>query len=153
VTTGADERLGKVLALASKVARERFDQALRASGSSFHTYMVLSHARRYHGVSQRQLAEQLGIEGPTLVRHVDRLAEEGFVRRVRHARDRRVSLVELTPEGQAHLDRITATADALDSELRRLFSDEEVATLYTLLNRIRTHYDDVEREAHVNRVG
>jgi MarR family transcriptional regulator for hemolysin len=135
-----DERLGKVLGITAKRTREQFDQALRSAGSSFHVFMVLSHAKRYPGVSQRHLAEQLGIEGPTLVRHVDRLAEEGLVRRVRDERDRRISRVELTPAGEAHLERATVAANRMDAELRTLFTKAELSTLYGLLHRIQDHY-------------
>jgi MarR family transcriptional regulator for hemolysin len=141
------ERLGKVLALAAKVSRERFDQILRAAGGSFPTYMVLTHAEAYPDLSQRQLADRLGIEAPTLVRHIDRLVADGLVRRVRDPRDRRVSRVELTAHGTAAADRLREVADAADTRFRALFTSGELATLYQLLYRIRDHYDK-EPDAH-----
>ena len=142
-----EERLGRLLALTSKVVKERFDEQLTEVGSSLNTYLILKHAAIYHGVSQRQLAERLGIEGPTLTHHLDRLATEGLACRVRDPQDRRVSRVELTAEGQAHLDRVEAYADKADNEFRNLFSDRELKTLFVLLNRIRDHYT---KEAHVH---
>jgi MarR family transcriptional regulator, transcriptional regulator for hemolysin len=109
----------------------------------------------YHGVSQRQLAERLGIEGPTLTHHLDRLAADGLACRVRDPQDRRVSRVELTGEGQAHLDRVEAYANKADNEFRDLFSDKELDTLFALLNRIRDHYtkDQYTKEAHGHLAG
>jgi MarR family transcriptional regulator for hemolysin len=145
------ERLGKVLALAAKVSRERFDQILRAAGGSFPTYMVLTHAEAYPDLSQRQLADRLGIEGPTLVRHIDRLVADGLVRRVRDPNDRRVSRVELTALGTAAADRLRVVADEADARFRLLFTPDELTTLYQLLYRIQDHYEK-EPDAH-DRVG
>jgi MarR family transcriptional regulator for hemolysin len=132
--------LGKVLAIASKLAREHFDRRLRTVGASFPTYMVLNHADAYPGLSQRGLADRLGIEGPTLVRHIDRLVSEGLVQRVRDPQDRRVSRVELTAEGKEAALRYTAVANESDTEFRSLFTPQELATLYELLYRIQDHY-------------
>jgi MarR family transcriptional regulator for hemolysin len=146
VPAGA-ERLGKVLGLAAKVSRERFDQLLRAAGGSFPTYMVLTHAEAYPDMSQRQLADRLGIEGPTLVRHIDRLVADGLVQRVRDPNDRRVSRVELTALGTAAADRLRAVADEADAKFRLLFTPAELTTLYQLLYRIQDHYVK-EPDAH-----
>jgi MarR family transcriptional regulator for hemolysin len=135
-----EERLGKTLGIAAKLCREHFDQGLREAGSSFHSYMVLRHAESYPDLNQRQLAERLGIEGPTLVRHIDRLVAEGLVQRVRDGDDRRVSRVELTAAGKDHLDRISEHADVMDSEFRGLFSPVELDTMYLLLHRIIDRY-------------
>src|SRR5262249_38805894 len=115
-----EERLGRLLALTAKVVRERFDERLTEVGSSLNTYLILKHAGRLQGVSQRQLAELLSIEGPTLTHRLDRLAAEGLARRVRDPLDRRVSRVELTSDGLAHLDRVEAYANKADTEFRSL---------------------------------
>jgi MarR family transcriptional regulator for hemolysin len=145
-----EERLGRLLALTGKVVRERFDEQLTEVGSSLNTYLILKHAAMYHGVSQRQLAERLGIEGPTLTHHLDRLAADGLACRVRDPHDRRVSRVELTAEGQAHLDRVEAYANKADKDFRNLFTARELDTLYALLNRIRDHYT---KESHGHHAG
>ncbi len=135
-----EERLGKTLAIAAKLVREHFDQGLRAAGSSFPAYLVLRNAHQSPGVSQRELADRLGIEAPTLVRHVDRLVADGLVERVPHARDRRVSHVRLTPDGEEHLARVTAIADVMNDELASLFTDAELAALFGFLDRIWQRY-------------
>jgi MarR family transcriptional regulator for hemolysin len=141
-----EERLGRLLALTAKVARERFDEQLIEVGSSLNTYLILKQAAYDPGVSQRQLANGLSIEGPTLTHHLDRLAADGLARRVRDPHDRRVQRVELTAEGKAHLDRVEAYANKLDAGFRSLFTKPELDTLFDLLNRIRDHYT---KEAHV----
>jgi len=142
-----EERLGRLLAMTGKVVREQFDQDLCAVGSSLNTYVVLRTVAAHPGLSQRQLASALGIESPTMTRHLDRLVGDGLVVRDRSAGDRRVSQVQVTPAGQAHLDQVESHAIELDRQLRSLFTAAEIDTLSELLLRVRCHYT---KEADVN---
>ncbi len=123
------ERLGKVLGIAAKVAREHFDQMLRTVPvAPFPTYMVLTHAEAYPELNQRQLADRLGIEGPTLVRHIDRLVADGLVRRVRDPQDRRVSRVRAHRRPAPPPPIATGGGQQADAEFRLLFTPEELTT-------------------------
>jgi MarR family transcriptional regulator, transcriptional regulator for hemolysin len=135
-----EERLGRLLGMTGKVVREAFNEDLANVGSSLNAFIILKHADMHPGLSQRQLAATLGIEGPTLTHHLDRLTAEGLLRRVRHPDDRRAYCVELTAEGVAHLEHVTAYADQCDAEFRKLFTELELSTLFELLTRIRDHY-------------
>jgi MarR family transcriptional regulator for hemolysin len=142
-----EEALGRLIAMTGKVVRERFDRGLMAVGSSLNTFVVLRSAALSPGVSQRQLAAALGIEGATLTHHLDRLATDGLIQRVRNEADRRVSYVELTPAGRAHLDRVQAHAGVMDKEFRSMFTPEEAATLTELLTRVRDRFTE-EADVH-----
>jgi MarR family transcriptional regulator, transcriptional regulator for hemolysin len=133
-------RLGRQLAMALKAVRAHLDEQLRAEGSSFHSWLVLGRIDAHPGLSQRALASRLGIEGPTLTHHLDRLAADGLVERVRSREDRRVWCAGLTPAGRAHLDSVAGAADRVDSEVRSLFSDAEWRTLSSCLDRIIETY-------------
>jgi MarR family transcriptional regulator, transcriptional regulator for hemolysin len=150
---GVEERLGKQLAVAAKAARAEFDQALVGIGSSFHTFLVLRHVELYPGVTQRQLARHLGIEGPTLTHHLDRLCADGLVERVRGRDDRRTSSTVLTASGRAHLRRVVKFADQLDSEFRELFSPTELLVLQECLQRIIHHYGRTDLDVDRSRTG
>ncbi|MDP9073923.1 MAG: MarR family transcriptional regulator [Actinomycetota bacterium] len=141
------ERLGRLLAMTGKVVRENFDQDLAAVGSSLNTYVVLRTIDAGAGMSQRQLAATLGIEGPTMTHHLDRLAADGLILRVRDPGDRRAYHVELTEAGRAHLERVEVYAIELDRDFRSLFTPAEVELLTELLTRIRDRY---QKEADVN---
>ena len=145
VTT--DERLGKQLGMAAKAVQTHFDRALGAVGSSFHTSLVLRHIQLYPGVSQRVLAERLGIESPTLTHHLDRLVADGLVERVR-VRDRRVFSAVLTAAGRAHLRRADKIGAKLDSDLRSMFSAAELSTLQSCLTRITDQYGRKSLDDH-----
>ena len=148
-----EERLGRQLAFASKAVQGRLDQALAEIGSSFHTFLVLRFVDGFPGLSQRQLARRLGIEGPTLTHHLDRLVAEGLVRRVRDVDDRRVSSTLLTAKGRAHLRKAVQVADRLDADLRCLFSESELQTLRDCLGRIAEHHGRSELDDNRTRTG
>lgn len=72
-----------------------------------------------HGdlVPQSVLAERVGVEGPTLVRVLDGLEGDGLICRVPAESDRRIKLVQLTPEGTKTAQRCEATAAALREKM------------------------------------
>jgi len=134
--------LGKRIVFAGKALRARFETALSASGASLPTFLVLTSAREWPGVSQSELAERVGVEGPTLVRHLDRLCAEGLVARVRDEQDRRVTHIELTEEGVARQAELARVAAALDGELRQLFSNADLAVLDRVLKRLALYTEE-----------
>ncbi|HEY5166005.1 MAG TPA: MarR family transcriptional regulator [Acidimicrobiia bacterium] len=109
--------------------RDRFDGCLNEHGASLTTWAVLRSTEHEDGLSQRELASRMSIESPTLVRHLDRLEDEGLVVRRRDAQDRRVVRVGLTPAGHRRYAELRDVAANVDSQLRSLLDDDEIATL------------------------
>jgi MarR family transcriptional regulator for hemolysin len=142
-----EERLGRLLAMTGKVVREHFDAALGDIGSSLNTYVVLKVAALHPGMSQRELAGALGIEGPTMTHHLDRMSADGLLQRIPRPGDRRAYCVQLTPEGRAHLDRVDAFADDMDTRFRAEFTSSELSVVFDVLTRIK---DRLSKEANVH---
>jgi MarR family transcriptional regulator for hemolysin len=61
----------------------------------------------------------------------------GLVTRRRDPANRRLHLVELTPDGDALFFRLREAAAAFDQRLRTGLSDSEVSQLEALLTRLR----------------
>jgi MarR family transcriptional regulator, transcriptional regulator for hemolysin len=135
-----EEPLGRQLAITGRLVRERFDARLGQHGASLATWVVLRSAEREHGLSQRELADRLSIEGPTLVRHLDRMEQEGLVTRCRDERDRRVVRVALTPAGRRRHAALKSVAADVDARLRAMLSADELATLERVLARVRDEW-------------
>ena len=135
-----DEPLGRQLATAGRVVQDRFDGGLARHGSSLATWMVRRSAAREEGLSQRELATRVRVEGPTLVRHLDRMEQDGLVVRRRDERDRRVVRVCLTEAGRARHAELRVVAADLDGQLRSLLTADEARTLERLAQRIRDRW-------------
>lgn len=69
------------------------------------------------GMRQRELAEEMGVEGPSLVRLLDCLESSRLVERREDPDDRRAKTLHLTDEGRALLVRVNA---ALNGVRRRI---------------------------------
>ena len=87
--------------------------------------------------NQRKLAEAIGIKGATLTHHLNAMEEEGLVTRRRQPTNRRVHRVELTDAGEALFQRLRHVAVDFDRRLRAGLSEQDVATLGALLDRLR----------------
>jgi MarR family transcriptional regulator for hemolysin len=131
--------VGPHLHIAAKSARMLLERHLTQAGASFGTWKVLAMLDSAGSMVQRVLAASLGIEGPTLTRHLDRLEELGLIRRDRDGADRRYALVELTPAGRTLCHELDTIARAANDELLSGFSYDEIAQLKSMLQRLTTN--------------
>lgn len=69
------------------------------------------------GARQTELAEQLGITQPSLVRTLHQLEAMGLVERLSHPDDRRANKLTLTPAGEALAKRIDARLGEVSRQL------------------------------------
>ena len=131
------EPLGLHLTRISRTVSRAFDDALAEAGGSLPVWLVLISLKSRQLASQRELAEAVGIQGPTLTHHLDTMESAGLVTRRRDPANRRLHLVELTPAGDALFLRLRDAAMAFDLRLRAGLSEGEVSQLETLLTRLR----------------
>jgi MarR family transcriptional regulator for hemolysin len=131
--------IGVQLARTAKSVSRAFDDELAAEGASVPTWLVLvSLVSGQHGM-QRQLAAAVGIDGPTLTHHLNRMEADGLVVRSRDPQNRRVHRVELTDDGRAAFHRLRRTVQAFDRRLRAGLDDAQVQLLGELLGRLRAN--------------
>jgi MarR family transcriptional regulator, transcriptional regulator for hemolysin len=139
MTAPSTEPIGLQLTRTAKVVSRAFDDALSAAGGSLPTWLVLVSLKgRRHG-AQRDLAEAVGVEGPTLTHHLNRMETAGLVTRTRDPENRRVHRVELTAKGEAMFKGLVATVRGFDRRLRRGFSQKELDALGDFLDRLRAN--------------
>jgi MarR family transcriptional regulator for hemolysin len=96
------------------VVSTAFNAVLRAEGGSLPVWLILNSLRHGRWSTQLDLARSLGIEGPTMTRHLDNLEQSGFVTRRRSESDRRAVHVELTEAGSAAYDRMLGAVIAFN---------------------------------------
>jgi DNA-binding MarR family transcriptional regulator len=120
---------------------DALDERMGEHGASIWNWILLKQAAENEGSSQRELAEHMHIEPPTLVRHLDKLAHEGLVERRRDESDRRVARVYLTSAGRQRLEELGRVQEEVDRELRALLTEREIEVLGKTLMRIHEHFD------------
>ncbi|WP_249225389.1 MarR family winged helix-turn-helix transcriptional regulator [Tardiphaga alba] len=130
--------LGLLVARLARVWRRKADQTLSAHGLSeatAHPLLILSRGGR-ENVRQGVLAEEMGIEGPSVVRLIDLLAAEGLVERREDPTDRRAKVLHLTVLGAAKADEIKRVMRRTRAELMKDISTDELAIAFDVLSRI-----------------
>src|SRR5271156_4993469 len=85
---------------------------------------------------ERELADAVGVQGATLSHHLNAMESAGLVTRRRDPRNRRLHLVELTPEGDALFSRLREVALAFDQRLRVGLTEHDVDQFESLLTRL-----------------
>jgi MarR family transcriptional regulator, transcriptional regulator for hemolysin len=128
--------IGLHLTRTARTVSRAFDDALAQAGGSIPVWLVLISLKSQQLRNQRELAEAVGIREATLTHHLNAMDEQGLITRRRDPANRRVHLVELTDAGEAAFERLRGSAGAFDKKLRAGFSDDEVADLEALLNRL-----------------
>jgi MarR family transcriptional regulator for hemolysin len=107
-----------LLAKMARLYRREIDFALEAYGLSDATALPVMYIGRLgDGVRQGALAEELGIEGPSLVRLIDLLTAAGLVERREDPSDRRAKTLHLTATGDALRQKIEAVLTELRARL------------------------------------
>ncbi|MBW2232290.1 MAG: MarR family transcriptional regulator [Deltaproteobacteria bacterium] len=129
---------GLELALLARWWRSKLDERLRPLGLSQARWTALWHlARGGDGLTQKQLARAVGVEGPSMVRVLDALERDGLVERRQPPQDRRVRALYLTSSGRAVLDSIDAQAGEMRASLLSGVTDADLATCMQVFQRIR----------------
>jgi MarR family transcriptional regulator for hemolysin len=129
--------LGLHLTRVSRAVSRAFDDALAEAGGSLPVWLVLVSLKRGRLASQRELAGAVGIQGATLTHHLNAMESAGLVTRRRDPENRRLHVVEVTPDGNALFFRLREAAMAFDQRLRAGLSERDVARLEDLLTRLR----------------
>lgn len=97
---------------------------------------VATIASSEHPLTQKALAQYLGLEGASVVSLVDRLVRQGFIERVQPADDRRKRLLLVTPAGRDLYHQVKSEADALREELLANIHPQELAVTQRVLQQL-----------------
>src|SRR5450830_1141590 len=89
-------RFAMQVAQLSRAWRSKLDRRLVGLGLSQARWLVLLHLARFTEMpTQRELAQSVGVEGPTLARLLDSLEGQGLVQRQAVVEDRRAKRILL----------------------------------------------------------
>jgi MarR family transcriptional regulator for hemolysin len=145
----ADERAftASLLRLA-RVYRREVDRALAAHGLSEARALPVVHiARLGEGVRQGVLAEDMGIEGPSLVGLLDQLCAGGLVERRPDPQDGRAKTLHLSDTGRSLAGVIERAIDDLRAGLLAGADDADLAATVRVLKIFEQALDAAQARA------
>jgi MarR family transcriptional regulator for hemolysin len=129
--------IGRLLKFTTKEGSEVVERRLQAEGGSLPTWFILQSLAEHEGELQRQLAERLCVEGPTMTRHLDKLEADGLIERRPDPNDRRGTLVYATDAGRDRLTALWAVMERSERDMLDGLTDDQVGVFEELLTRIR----------------
>lgn len=137
------QRFSGALHNTARAWRQGIDRQLKDLGVSQAGWMTIAMvAKATEAPSQKQLADLLGVEGPTIVAMVDRLVTANMVVRDASTLDRRVKLIRLTPAGDALYARVKVEADAFRTSVLAGLDPAAIDAATALLETIRTRIEE-----------
>ena len=125
---GMERQLTGDLIRVTRLYRKEVNRALSSYGISDAKAVPVLHIARYGGgMRQNMLAEEIGIEGPSLVRLLDQLCSHGLVERRDDCHDRRAKNLHLTPAGEELAARVELALMEIRGRLLAAHSDADIA--------------------------
>jgi DNA-binding MarR family transcriptional regulator len=117
------------LSVIARQMRLSFDQYAEQSGLTRAKWTLIATVGSRPGATQRQIAEALEVREITAGRLIDRLCEEGYLKRRESPTDRRAYCVYLTTAAQPVLDKLDEIAGLHETALFAGFNNAEIERL------------------------
>lgn len=135
----AMEVLGRISEIALRIARDFIEPLIAEHGlqrAELDALLTLRRAGPPYRLTPTQLFEAMMMSSGGMTSLIDRLERAGWVERAANPRDRRGTLVSLTPRGRALTDAILPRMTAEQTRMLATLAPEERAQLSRLLARL-----------------
>ena len=137
-----EHRFGMQLAQITRGWRAELDRRLADMGLSQALWLVLLHLARFkEPPTQRELAQSVAVEGPTLARLLDSLETQGLVQRQAVVEDRRAKKIVLCDTALPLIEKIEAIATALRIEVFNGIDEEDLRTCMRVHAQIQANLE------------
>ncbi len=120
-----------------RLLRRNFRQRMGGIELTYEQMRALVSISRREGIRQVDLAELLDVQPITLVHQIDQLAQNGLVERRADPADRRAYQLFLTKAATPHLSAIKKAMTAIQADMFRGLSKEQVAVAFASLSTVR----------------
>jgi MarR family transcriptional regulator for hemolysin len=138
-----EERFSQALHGSARLWRLALDKRLKHLGIGQSGWMTIAMiAKADAPMSQRALADLVGVEGPSMVSMLDRLERDGFVTRAPCPSDRRVKLAHLTEAGRTVYREVRKEGEAFRTSLLAGIDPATLTAAAALLDTLRTRIED-----------
>ncbi|CAN5762085.1 hypothetical protein BH23THE1_BH23THE1_24410 [soil metagenome] len=120
------------------------DQELRKKfGITFGQWkVIIILANDATGLTQREIADKLALEGPTLIPIIDKLEKDSFVIRKIDPRDRRINRILLTEKAHGFLDDTIECVSQIKKISLDQISEEDISTTKKTLEQMWLNLQD-----------
>ena len=132
-----ENHIGRKIILASKTIQHAFDLELRdKAGITLAQWRAINILRTENGITQRKIAEKLGLDASSLIPLIDRLETKELVKRKSDPSDRRINRLYLTNRAESLVDSMHTCALSVRKTLTRNINEDQLEVTQLVLNRI-----------------
>lgn len=141
-------RFGFNLSVLARQWRRGLEAGLAQAGLTDATWAPLLHLKESgDGITQKELAVRVGIDGSSLVRLLDILVNKGFVERKVDEQDRRARLIYLTAEGREAVKEIRRILAVSEAKFLSNVTPEELDQALDLFDRVGRQIKEAESQS------
>lgn len=132
-----ENHIGRKIILASKTIQHAFDLELRNKvGITLAQWRAINILTTENGITQREIAEKLGLDASSLIPLIDRLETKELVKRKSDKSDRRINRLYLTNRAESLVDSMHTCALSVRKTLTRNITVDQLEATHLILNRI-----------------
>ncbi|MDE2364772.1 MAG: homoprotocatechuate degradation operon regulator HpaR [Hyphomicrobiales bacterium] len=121
---------------AREAVMRHFRPELRRYGLTEQQWRVLRALMTQPGMEVAELAESTFLLGPSLSRILRDLEGMGYIARRLDEADHRRSIISLSPDGAALIERVSPDSEAIYAEITRRFGAQRLTDLQTMLREL-----------------
>jgi len=136
------ERMFAVFHRFGQIRKDRFQSTLGEEKLTPQQMETLFHIKHFQPLSGRGFATRMRLSPSAATQAVDSLVRHGLVERTSDNEDRRAVLLRLTAAGEAKAKAMAERRRLFFIEMTEGLSDEELATLVGLQEKIIAHLDE-----------
>jgi MarR family transcriptional regulator, transcriptional regulator for hemolysin len=146
-----ENSIGFIVNRTAKMLIQAFDQELRKEiGITFGQWkIIITLVNNDDGLTQKEIADKLGLEGPTLIPIIDKLEKDGFVTRMVDKNDRRNNRIFLTEKTISTLDLMINCGLRIKNMSMSNISEENVSITKDTLEKM---WKNIQNEFNLNSV-
>jgi MarR family transcriptional regulator, transcriptional regulator for hemolysin len=123
--------------------RAGFDALVRERGMTLSRARVFYALSKRDGINQRELADELELETPTLVRILDAMEAQSFIERRSVPSDRRAKQIHMTESGKVVAADIEALATSVRADILHGISDEDVVAALKVIRSMAANLQNI----------
>ncbi len=131
-----DDSLPLRLLKAREAAMGFFRPLLQEIPLTEQQWRVIRALNEFEELESKQLAELCCILSPSLTGIINRLEQQGYIKRRKSIEDQRRILLSLTEKSKEMFARVSPLLEARYQEMTERFSPEDMKTLEELLNKL-----------------
>ncbi|MGI0018326.1 MAG: MarR family winged helix-turn-helix transcriptional regulator [Nitrosotalea sp.] len=132
-----ENSVGFVVNTTAKAFQRSFDIELRKNvGVSLSQWRVVGTLVLQPGLTQKEIADKVGIEGATLVPVIDKMEKDGLLKRRPDSSDRRINRIYLTPKADSLWESMVECALRIRKYSAKNITENDIQTTLETLRKI-----------------